>query len=187
MSTETADALSIAIPARATLSVDGRTLVAKGPKGEIRRAFPSDLLALSVSGPTARLSLLRPSVRRKDRALLGTWGAHARNLVVGVTVGFEAKMKVVAAHFPMKVQAKEGELVIENFLGEKHPRVARLVRGVAAEVDGEFVKLSGRDIEEVGQSAANIERTTHIRDYDPRVFQDGIFLVERAHPREASG
>ncbi len=46
--------------------------------------------------------------------------------------------------------------------------------------------LSGNDLEQVGQSAANIERVTHIRDYDPRVFQDGIYLVERAHFKEAN-
>jgi large subunit ribosomal protein L6 len=56
---------------------------------------------------------------------------------------------------------------------------------VSANVDGDFVTLSGHDVELVGQSAANIERTTRIRDYDPRVFQDGIYLVEHAHPKEA--
>ncbi len=47
--------------------------------------------------------------------------------------------------------------------------------------------LSGPDIERVGQSAANIERTTKIRDYDPRVFQDGIYIVDKARPRAAEG
>ncbi|MGI0155968.1 MAG: 50S ribosomal protein L6, partial [Thermoplasmata archaeon] len=73
------------------------------------------------------------------------------------------------------------ELVIENFLGEKHPRSTRLRRGIKAVVDGDIVTLTGHDVEQVGQSAANIERVTHIRDYDPRVFQDGIYLIERAH------
>ncbi len=86
----------------------------------------------------------------------------------------------------MKVSAKEGKLLIENFLGEKHPRTASLVPGVLASVEEDIVVLTGRDVEEVGQSAANIERTTHIRDYDPRVFQDGIYLIERAHLKEAA-
>ncbi len=41
-------------------------------------------------------------------------------------------------------------------------------------------------MEQVGQSAANVERATRIRDYDPRVFQDGIYLIERAHLKEAA-
>lgn len=104
----------------------------------------------------------------------------------GVTHGFEARMKVVAAHFPMKVAVKEHHIVIENFLGEKS-RTAAILPGVEAKVDGEFVILSGPDIERVGQSAANIERTTKIRDYDPRVFQDGIYIIEKARPRAAEG
>ncbi len=58
--------------------------------------------------------------------------------------------------------------------------------GTAATVEGEFVILTGTDIELVGQSGANIERATRIRDYDPRVFQDGIYLTERSHFKGAS-
>jgi large subunit ribosomal protein L6 len=187
MSTEAAEAIRVPMPKGSTLSVEGRRLVAKGPRGAVSRSFPSDLVRIAVSADAATLTLLQPSRRRRDRALLGTWAAHVRNLTLGVTQGFEAKMKVVAAHFPMKVQAKGSELLIENFLGEKHPRTAHLIPGVTASVDGDFVLLEGHDVEQVGQSAANIERTTRIRDYDPRVFQDGIFLVERAHPKGGGG
>ncbi|HEV2165831.1 MAG TPA: 50S ribosomal protein L6 [Thermoplasmata archaeon] len=187
MSTEAArDTATVPLAARSTLEVSGRTLKVRGPKGEVARPFPSDVLKIAVSGETATLTLALPANRKRAQALLRTWAAHVRNLSVGVTGGFEARMKVVAAHFPMKVSAKEGELLIENFLGEKHPRTAHLVPGVSATVDGDFVVLSGRDIEEVGQSAANIERATRIRDYDPRVFQDGIYLVDRAHPKEVA-
>jgi large subunit ribosomal protein L6 len=85
----------------------------------------------------------------------------------------------------MKLQVKEDHLLIENFLGEKYPRTATIVPGVTATVEGDFVVLRGPDIELVGRCAATIERTTHIRDYDPRVFQDGIYIIERAHPRES--
>ena len=65
-------------------------------------------------------------------------------------------------------------------------RSAPLLPGTKAVVDGELVVLEGTDVEQVGQSAANIERATHIRDYDPRVFQDGIYLVRSAHVKESS-
>jgi large subunit ribosomal protein L6 len=175
----------IDVPAGVTLTVEGRLLKAKGPLGTAQRPFPADVLALEVKDGQATLTLLLPPARRVSQALLGTWAAHVRNLVAGLTRGVEAKLKVVAAHFPMKVQAKDGELLIENFLGEKYPRTARLLAGVTAKVDGDFVTLFGHDVEIVGQSAANIERTTRIRDYDPRVFQDGIYLIEHAHPKEA--
>jgi large subunit ribosomal protein L6 len=176
----------VEVPKGVTFALHGRRLVAKGPLGSVERPFPSEVLDLKVAGGEATLTLRLPAGRKTSQALLGTWAAHVRNLGRGLTLGVEAKMKVVAAHFPMKVAVKGDELVIENFLGEKYPRTSHLVRGTKAQVEGEFVILSGTDIEQVGQSAANIERTTHIRDYDPRVFQDGIYLTERAHFKEAS-
>jgi large subunit ribosomal protein L6 len=187
MSTETDRRhATVDLPKGVTLAVDGLTLRAKGPLGSIARPFPADVLALQVEGGTATLTLRLPPGRKASQALLGTWAAHVRNLAQGLTLGVEAKLKVVAAHFPMKVAVKGEELVIDNFLGEKYPRSTRLVPGTKATVDGEFVVLTGNDLEQVGQSAANIERTTKIRDYDPRVFQDGIYLVERAHFKEAA-
>ncbi len=176
----------IALPKGVSVRLDGRTLKAKGPLGESARGFPSDAISLAVSGSSATLELRIPARRKRSQALLRTWAAHLRNVTGGVSRGVEARMKVVAAHFPMKVQVRGEELVIENFLGEKHPRSTRLEPGTKAAVEGDIVTISGTDVEQVGQSAANIERVTRIRDYDPRVFQDGIYLIERAHLKEGS-
>ncbi len=176
----------VELPKGVRLSLAGRVLSASGPLGTVVRPFPSDALALTVTEGSVTLELKVSSHRKRSRALLKTWAAHLRNLSGGLTRGVEARMKVVAAHFPMKVQVRGEELVIENFLGEKYPRSSRLVPGTKAVVEGDIVTLSGHDVEQVGQSAANIERATRIRDYDPRVFQDGIYLIERAHLKEAS-
>lgn len=175
----------VPLPKGVKLSLDGRLLRAVGPLGTVARPFPSDAIALSVGGGAAKLELKIPVHRKRSQALLRTWVAHVRNLGGGLTRGVEARMKIVAAHFPMKVQVRGSEIVIENFLGEKHPRSTRLVAGTQAAVEGDIVTVSGYDVEEVGQSVANIERATRIRDYDPRVFQDGIYLIERAHLKEA--
>lgn len=184
MSTDDSAHTKIELPAGVALTVHGRILRAKGPLGTVERPFPSDVIGLSVDSGAATLTLHIPPERKQSRALLGTWTAHVRNLAGGVTRGVEARLKVVAAHFPMKVQVRGEELVIENFLGEKYPRTTRLLPGTKASVEGDIVTLTGWDVEQVGQSAANIERVTHIRDYDPRVFQDGIYLIEHAHPKE---
>lgn len=187
MSTDTGrDVVEVPLPTGAKIALKGGRLTADGPLGHIERPFPVDALDVKVAEGTVTLRLKIPWNRRRAQALLHAWESHVKNLGGGVTLGFEAKMKVVAAHFPMKVAVKDSTLLIENFLGEKHPRSADLVPGVEAKVDGDFVLLSGPDIELVGQSAANIERATHIRDYDPRVFQDGIYIVERARLKEAA-
>jgi len=186
MSTEDAGRAEVALPQGVSVAVSGRTLTVTGPKGRVVRPFPGDVLHLTTTGATVTLELGLPVHRKRSRALLRTWAAHLQNLAGGLSRGVEARLKVVAAHFPMKVSVKGNELVIENFLGEKYPRSTRLLGDTTARVDGEFVTVEGYDIEHVGQTAAAIERTTRIRDYDPRVFQDGIYLVERAHLKEAS-
>jgi large subunit ribosomal protein L6 len=185
MSTDELARAHVDLPAGVQLSVAARTLRAKGPLGTAERPFPADVLDLAVDGPAVTLTIKLPPTRKRSRALLRTWAAHVANLAGGVSRGVEARLKVVAAHFPMKVQVRGEELVIENFLGEKHPRLTRLLPGTKAQVEGDIVTLSGWDVEQVGQSAANVERVTRIRDYDPRVFQDGIYLIERAHLKEA--
>jgi large subunit ribosomal protein L6 len=175
------------LPAGVQARLDQNELFVKGPRGEVHRPVPLGALRVTAQGQTVTLALLLPSGRKKARALINAWERHVANMGQGVTRGFEARMKVVAAHFPMKVAIKDHSVVIENFLGEKYPRTASILPGVEAKVDGEFVVLMGPDIERVGQSAANIERTTKIRDYDPRVFQDGIYIVDKARPRAAEG
>jgi len=177
---------TVDVPKGVTFSVADRRLSAKGPLGRIERPFPSDALGLAVEKGVATLTLRLPAHRKRSQALLKTWAAHLRNIGGSLTLGVEARLKIVAAHFPMKVQVKENHLLIENFLGEKHPRSSDLQPGTTARVEGDLVILDGFDVEQVGQSAANIERALHIRDYDPRVFQDGIYLIERAHLKEAS-
>jgi large subunit ribosomal protein L6 len=176
----------VEVPEKVAARLDGSDLVVKGPLGELRRRFPVDALGFELRDGEVTFSLKLPVQRRESQALLGTWERHFRNMLTGVTRGFEARLKSVHAHFPMKVQVRERTLVIENFLGEKYPRSAPLLSGVNAKVEGDLVTLSGIDIEAVGQCAANIERATRIRDYDPRVFQDGIYIVDRAHPKEGS-
>ena len=186
MSTDELGRATFEIPKGVSFTVDGRTLRAKGRLGTIVRPFPSDAIVLDVKGTAVALELRLPSHRRRSQALLRTWAAHVANIAGGLTQGVEARLKVVAAHFPMKVQVRGEEVLIENFLGEKHPRSTHLLPGTKGAVEGEFLTITGYDMEQVGQSAANVERATRIRDYDPRVFQDGIYLIERAHLKEAA-
>jgi large subunit ribosomal protein L6 len=79
---------------------------------------------------------------------------------------------------------KDNEFVIENFLGESHPRKARILGDTKVEISGDTITLSGINLEHVSQSAANIELATKIKNYDPRVFQDGIYRVQKGMMEE---
>ena len=53
--------------------------------------------------------------------MVGTLASHINNMIVGVTNGFEYRMKVVYSHFPIQLKVASDELIINNFLGERSP------------------------------------------------------------------
>jgi large subunit ribosomal protein L6 len=167
----------IELPEDVTAVKEEATLTVKGPKGEVSRSFRHYKIQLNVEGGTVQVYCRLPNIQQK--ALCGTWSAHVRNMLKGVTEGFEYELKVVYAHFPIKTSVKDETFAIENFLGERYPRTARIMPGAEVKAKGDQVIVSGVDKEAVGQTAVNIELATKIRGYDPRVFQDGIYIVRK--------
>jgi len=100
-------------------------------------------------------------------------------MIKGVNEGFVYKMKTVFSHFPIKTLVEGDNFIIQNFLGERSSRKARILEGVNVEVDGENVTVQGIDKEKVGQTVANIERATRIKKRDVRIFQDGVYRISK--------
>ncbi|MDP7264521.1 MAG: 50S ribosomal protein L6 [Candidatus Thermoplasmatota archaeon] len=148
-----------------------------GPKGTLVKSFYHPRIQVSVKKGAVRIYVEKP--RKKDAALFGTYRAHLNNMIKGVTEGFEYGMKIVYSHFPMKTTVKKDGFIIENFLGEAAPRKAKIVGETKVQISGDEVTVKGLNKEEVGQTAANIELATYIKHYDPRVFQDGIYIVNK--------
>ena len=168
----------IELPDKVQVTIEGEIVRVKGPLGELSRRLSSPYLQIAKEGTS--VFVVNDTGRARHRALLGTYAAHIRNMIHGVTEGFECRMKIVYAHFPIKASVKGDVFVIENFLGEKHPRRANIVGKTKVAVKGDQVTITGSDLEAVGQTAANIELATKIKGYDPRIFQDGIYVTEKA-------
>lgn len=120
-----------------------------------------------------------PATRRMN-AVLRTMSSHVRNMIQGAQHDYCYRMAIVFSHFPMNVQAKGERVEIYNFLGEKQARIAKVIGKTKVEAKGKEVLVSGANKEHVGQTAANIETATKVRKKDKRVYQDGIFIVEKA-------
>lgn len=155
-----------------------QTLTISGPNGTLTRTFKHPRLVLELPGKNL-ITIKCTMPNRRENALFGTWRSHVKNMIAGVKEDFRYKMKIVYSHFPIKVHVRDNTFVIENFLGERHPRSAKIMGETKVQVSGDQVILSGNNLEHVGQSAANIELATRIKRYDPRVFQDGIYLIDR--------
>jgi len=165
------------LPKGVSAELKGLILTIKGPKATLSRKFFHPRMRMTVA--KGKITMETRIASRKEKALVGTWAAHARNMIRGVQEPFTYRMKAVYAHFPVKMTVKGNELVIENFLGERHPRRAPILGETKVTVKGQELDLVGPSLEEVGQTAANIENATRIRDRDPRVFQDGIFITSK--------
>lgn len=164
------------IPEGVSIQVQGSTITASGPKGSVEKQFDSSTAVVEVKDGAVEVKLA-VSERRRTWAVVKTVAAHIRNMLEGVSTGFEKKLQVVYAHFPITIEVKPNEVLIKNFLGEKSSRRAALLPGVQVKVDKQDVTVSGADREAVGQSAANIVQAVRITNRDRRVFQDGIYLV----------
>ena len=167
----------VKIPDGVKASLEGTILRVTGPKGQLFRNVRFPQVAVTCDGKEVTIST--ESKRKEITAMVGTLEAHTKNMCRGVTDGYEYHMKVVYSHFPIQLKLQGNRLEIANFLGEKKSRHARIEPGVTAKVGNDEVILSGIDRELVGTSAANIEHATRIRNRDPRVFQDGIYMVQR--------
>jgi len=171
---------TLEIPQGVQLSVDGRLVKATGPRGVLEEDFSHLPVQFAIEGTTFRV--YSTWARKREVALVGTALAHVRNMIRGVAKGYTYKLKVVYAHFPVtiKVHEKERNLTIENFTGEKTPRVIRIVGSAKAKVVGDEVHIQGTNLQDVSQTAANIQTGTRIIDKDQRVFLDGVYIFEKS-------
>jgi large subunit ribosomal protein L6 len=161
----------------ATLSEDGVVTIT-GPKGSLSRTFQSSYIDLFQDGAGLVVRVDLP--RRKQRAMAGTWNAHLNNMVKGVTEGFTYNLKAFYSHFPMTLAVNGNTFTVNNYFGERVPRTAEILHNVDVKVTNKVeITVSGIDKELVGQTAANIERCTTVKKRDRRVFQDGIYLLNK--------
>jgi len=167
----------VRVPDGVKVRLEESQLTITGPKGELVRSVRFPQVTVTCDGKEIVIST--DSRRKEITSMVGTFEAHAKNMCKGVTEGFEYRMKVVYSHFPIQLKLQGKRLEIANFLGEKKARYANIADGVTAKVANDEVVLTGIDRELVGNTAANIEHATHIRNRDPRVFQDGIYMVQR--------
>jgi len=168
---------SVEIPEGVKVEVEGRVVKVTGEKGTLMRDFSHTPVSVMLEEGVVKVQTSWP--RKREASLVGTVSSHINNMMTGVTKGFTYKMKIVFSHFPISVKVREKMVSIGNFTGERSPRVTRIMGEANVVVKGEDVIVQGINIEDVSQTAANIERATKVKVKDPRVFLDGIYVYER--------
>ena len=169
---------NIEIPEGVEVSVEGTTLKVKGPAGENERAFKIN--SLEFEKKDDKISIGNKKATKRKKKMIKTIASHIRNMIKGVQEKFEYKLKICFNHFPINVEIKEEEALIKNFLGEKIARKSKILKGVEVKIDKDIITVSSVDKEATGQVAANFESATRIKGRDRRIFQDGIFIINKA-------
>ncbi len=169
---------TIQVPDGVEVTMEGRRVTVKGAKGTVTRDFSHVPISIEAKDDkTVRIWAEWP--RKKEAALVGTIYSHIQNMITGVEKGFSYKLKIVFSHFPMSVKVQGKTVLIENFTGERRARRVKTIGDVKITVESEDIVVEGINLEDVSQTAANIEQATKVNKKDPRVFLDGIYVYER--------
>jgi large subunit ribosomal protein L6 len=168
----------IDIPEGVEVIFDNRDVVVKYNEAEIRKKLPFSK-KIKLEKKDNKISIMGKIASRKESAIAGTIEAHIRNLIEGIQKEFVYKLEICNVHFPMNVKSEGDKVIIKNFLGEKKDRTSLILKGVSCSIKGNQIELKSGDKDAVGQSAANLERATRVVKRDRRVFQDGIYIVEK--------
>jgi len=140
----------VQIPAGVTVNMKGNICTVKGPKGELSYRVPENFKVI-VDGNHLRVE--RPGDSRTERALHGLSRNLIRNMVTGVSAGFEKKLEIVGVGYKV---AKSGKGIQIN-IGYSHPLFFKETADIEFDVPNQnTIIVKGIDKEKVGQMAANI-------------------------------
>ena len=167
----------IVIPEGVTVTQKKHMLTFVGPLGKTHKSFRT--IPINVEIVENKLLLKTIDFKKRDYAILHTARSLIRNICEGLIKGYTIKMKVVYAHFPVTVKVDNKKIIIENFQGERAPRITHIVGNTKVVPKGEDVILTGEVWTDITQTAANIELKTKVKNKDHRVFLDGIYAFEK--------
>ena len=173
---------TIETPEGVDIKIDGKVVTISGEKGTLTKDFSHAPLSIQKE---EKLIIVRTTwPRKREAAIVGTISSHINNMIIGVTKGFTYKLKIVFSHFPITVKVENKRVLIHNFTGERSSRPAKIVGDTKVSVKPDDVVVQGTNLNDVSQTAANIEQATKVKIKDPRVFLDGIYVYERSEGME---
>jgi large subunit ribosomal protein L6 len=140
----------VPVPSGVEITVEGRELTVKGPKGILERRIPGDI---AVRQEGAEVIVERPDDERENRALHGLVRSLVNNMVLGVSQEFTKELEIIGVGYRANMQGNTLDLA----LGFSHPVRVDAPQGIAFEVPTpNRIVVRGIDKEQVGQVAADI-------------------------------
>ena len=166
--------IPVPVPAGVDVTIDGRDVTVKGPKGSLSHTVAAPLTV--DRDDAGALVVTRPDDERLSRSLHGLTRTLLANLVTGVTEGYTKKLEIVGTGY--RVTAKGADL--EFALGFSHPVIVTPPAGItfAVESPNKF-SVAGIDKQQVGEVAANIRKIRKPEPYKGKGVRYAGELVRR--------
>ena len=171
-------AIEIQIPKDVKVNLKGSMLYVQGPLGKVYKNFKKIPILIEIDGN--KILLKQTGKRKKHHAILNTSKSIIQTLCDGVVDGFTIKMKIVYSHFPVTVKVEGKKVLIQNFQGERAPRISMIKGAAKVTVKGDDVIITGPVLTDVSQTAANIQLKSKVKNKDHRVFLDGIYKYSKS-------
>ncbi len=148
----------VPVPSGVTVQVPAEEIVVKGPKGELRQKL---VPGVKVAVEASEVTVSRESDSKQHRALHGLYRALIQNMVVGVTQGYEKRLRIVGTGYRVELKGKD---VLSVVAGYAHPVDFKIPAGIEVEVpksaSREYMDFIVRGIDKqlVGEVSAQVRR-----------------------------
>jgi large subunit ribosomal protein L6 len=170
----------VIIPEGVSVSVDAksRMVLVKGSKGEL--SFKHHRFVEVIVGDNS-VQVSPKSTSNEAAALWGTTARIVKNMIEGVSNGFEKKLELNGVGFRMNVQGK----TLAMALGFSHPVNVEIPEGITAVIADNVLTISGMDKQRVGQFAAEIRSLKPVEPYKGKGFRYVGEIVRRKEGKKA--
>ena len=175
------------IPEGVNVTVKSRVVTVTGPLGKVEKSFKHVPVDIQLTTDKKDKSVVKVEMwlgRYKHKTCVKTVQSLIQNMINGVTKGFRYKLRMVAAHFPIKCEiARDAKsATFKNFLGGTQDKLVVLRDGCTIKLDDEVkdtIIIDGVDNANVSLSAALISQCVSVGKKDTRKFLDGIYVSHK--------
>jgi large subunit ribosomal protein L6 len=175
--------LPVKLPEKVTAEINGKTLMVKGPLGELTRIIPRDI-EVEIKDGIIFLTMAKKDIPNLS-AIYGTTRALVANMVNGVSTGWKKVLELVGAGYKAEVSGKDLILTV----GFSHTVKIHAPEGINFKVEKTFITIDGADRETVGETAAKIRKVRPPEPYKGKgiKYQDEVIRRKAGKAAKTAG